>query len=184
VNSPRRAIAALYSSSHGQIQLRPATDADLPLLRRIYVSTRAAELEPVPWSDDQKREFLAFQFDAQHRYYLAQFPQASRDLIELDGEPVGRLYLDPRPSEIRLIDIALLAEHCGKGIGGLLLAAVLEAGRASGRRVGIHVEQNNPAMRLYLRLGFEKIEEQGIYHLMRWSPAESTVTENEGSTTA
>lgn len=181
---PGRVISDSYQSNRGQIRLRSVTEADLALLRRIYGSTRAAELEPVPWSDDQKREFLDFQFQAQHRYYLGQFPLASRDVIEVDGEPVGRLYLDPRDQEIRLIDIALLPEHCGQGIGGLLLQAVLEAGRDSGRMVSIHVEQNNPALRLYQRLGFEKLEEQGIYYLMRWTPVQASNPEEEGSTTA
>ena len=51
-------------------------------------------------------------------------------------------------------------------------------GEASGLLVRIHVEENNPAMRLYLRLGFEKIEEQGIYHLMEWTPARASVGED------
>ena len=34
----------------------------------------------------------------------------------------------------------------------------------------LHVEQYNPAMKLYRRLGFEMVEEQGVYHLMRFLP--------------
>jgi ribosomal protein S18 acetylase RimI-like enzyme len=34
--------------------------------------------------------------------------------------------------------------------------------------VRLHVEFNNPAMKLYRRLGFETIEDQGVYHLMEW----------------
>jgi ribosomal protein S18 acetylase RimI-like enzyme len=34
--------------------------------------------------------------------------------------------------------------------------------------VTIHVEVFNPALRLYERLGFKKVAENGPYHLMEW----------------
>ncbi len=150
--------------------LRPIEPEDRELLLRIYASTRAEELAAVPWSEQQRQDFLRFQFDAQHKYYMKHFPRAAFDLILLRGEPVGRLYVDRRDDEIRLIDIALLPEHRGRGLGGAILRDVLAEGAESGRLVRIHVEYNNPAMRLYRRLGFERIEEQGVYHLMEWTP--------------
>lgn len=150
--------------------LRSIAPEDRELLLEIYASTRAEEMAVVPWSEQQKQDFLRFQFDAQHKYYQEHFPRAAFDLILKDGEPIGRLYVDRREDEIRLIDIALLPEHRGSGLGGAIMREILEEGRESGLLVRIHVEHNNPAMRLYLRLGFEKIEEQGVYHLMEWSP--------------
>ncbi len=153
--------------------LRSITPEDHELLLRIYSSTRAEELAAVPWSAQEKQDFLRFQFDAQHKYYQEHFPRAAFDLILQGGEPIGRLYVDRRDDEIRLIDIALLPEHRGVGVGGAIMQRVLAEGRESGRLVRIHVEHNNPAMRLYRRLGFEKIEEQGVYHLMEWSPGDN-----------
>ncbi|MEM7582832.1 MAG: GNAT family N-acetyltransferase [Acidobacteriota bacterium] len=150
--------------------LRPITDADRFFLLQVYASTRADEMAQVPWTDQQKEEFLAFQFDAQHKYYRQHFPQAAFDLILLDEKPVGRLYIDRRQDEIRLIDIALLPQYRGTGLGGAIMEDILAEGAEAGLLVRIHVESNNPAMRLYRRLGFEKIEEQGIYHLMEWTP--------------
>jgi ribosomal protein S18 acetylase RimI-like enzyme len=152
------------------LALRPITEDDQPFLLRVYASTRAEEMARVPWGDEQKAEFLAFQFHAQHTYYQQQFPAAAFDVLLQLGEPVGRLYVDRRAGEIRLIDIALLPEKRGTGLGGRLLRALLDEATAAGKPVSIHVEHNNPAMRLYLRLGFEKIEEQGVYHLMEWRP--------------
>ena len=150
--------------------LRPVTPEDHELLYRIYASTREDEMAQVDWTREQKEDFLRFQFEAQHKYYTEQFPDAAFDLVLLDGEPIGRLYIDRRDDEIRLIDIALLPESRGGGIGGRLMKEILDEGAAAGKLVRIHVEQFNPAMRLYLRLGFEKIEEQGVYHLMEWTP--------------
>jgi ribosomal protein S18 acetylase RimI-like enzyme len=101
-----------------------------------------------------------------------------------DGEPVGRLYLDVRDDEHRLIDIALLPASRGQGLGSKLMKDVLAAAAADGGKlVRIHVEENNPAMRLYKRLGFEKIEEQGVYHLMQWHPDRATTDPSSDAST-
>ena len=152
------------------IKFRPITEADQPLLRQIYASTRAEEMAVVPWSEPEKVAFLNVQFEAQHKYYQEVFPNAQFSILEKNGKPVGRLYIDRRKTEHRLIDIALLPEFRGQGIGGELMGVVLEEAREAGKMVRIHVEQNNPAMRLYKRLGFEKIEDQGVYWLMEWRP--------------
>lgn len=150
---------------------RPTTSDDEPLLRRIYSSTRADEMAVVPWSEPEKAAFLKSQFEAQDTYYKDVFPEAQYSIIEKSGQPIGRLYIDRRPDEHRLIDIALLPEFRGRGMGGALMDIVLTEAREAGKLVRIHVERNNPAMRLYLRLGFHKIEEQGLYYLMEWQPA-------------
>lgn len=164
-------------SQSGATTLRPITAEDRELLLRIYASTRADEMAAVPWSEQEKDDFLRFQFDAQHKYYMEHFPRAAFDVILLAGEAIGRLYVDRREDEIRLIDIALLPGYRGRGLGGAILRDVLAEGTAAGKLVRIHVEHNNPAMRLYRRLGFEKIEQQGIYHLMEWTPPETRTEE-------
>ena len=151
------------------LQLRPIVEADLDFLRGLYASTRTEEMNMVPWTEEQKHDFLTQQFEAQHLFYQQQFPKAQFDLILSDSEPVGRLYIDRREDEIRLIDIALVPEFRGNGIGGLLLTQVLEEARRKCKPVRIHVEQNNPALRLYKRLGFKQMDTNGIYHLMEWN---------------
>jgi GNAT superfamily N-acetyltransferase len=152
------------------VTLRPIAAEDLEFLHRLYASTRHDEMRLIDWSDERKESFVRFQFDAQHRYYQEQFPTATFDVV-LDGEiPIGRLYVDRRADEIRLIDIALLPEHRGQGIGGTLMRRTLTEARLAGKPVRIHVERENPARRLYDLLGFQPIEEQGVYDLMEWRP--------------
>lgn len=160
----------LTDLSRRNLSRRPITDADLPFLEKLYGSTRALEMAVVPWSFEEKQAFLAQQFHAQHVFYQEHFSAAAFDLLLLHGEPAGRLYLDRREDEIRVIDIALLPEHRGKGLGEALMRGVLEEAGSQGKMVRIHVERNNPAMRLYDRLGFRRIEDQGVYHLMEWRP--------------
>lgn len=110
------------------------------------------------------------QFDAQHRYYLEQFPAAYFLVIEREDTAIGRVYLDRRVDELRLIDIALIPATRNQGLGGALLLDLMDEAKAAALPVRIHVENFNPAMRLYQRLGFEVIENQGVYQLMEWCP--------------
>ncbi|HRX01613.1 MAG: GNAT family N-acetyltransferase [Anaerolineae bacterium] len=160
--------------------LRPASDNDLEFLYRVYASTRTEELAVVPWSAAEKDAFLRMQFEAQHRYYHQQFVAASFDIVLRHGEPAGRLYVEERPDEIRIIDIALLPRYRGRGIGSALLQDILERGAALALPVRIHVEKNNPALSLYHRLCFRQVEDQGVYYLMEWTPA-SPQPGNEGT---
>jgi len=152
------------------VTLRDCLPTDEPFLYRVYASTREEELAPLAWSDVQKKQFLHMQFDAQHRYYHDQFTDAEFQIIILDGERIGRLYVDRRSDEIRLIDIALLPAYRNMGIGSELIGILLKEAQRVEKPVRIHVEQNNPAMQLYKRLGFVMIEEGDIYHLMQWQP--------------
>ena len=159
------------------INLRPMNDDDLPFLRRVYASTRAEELAMTPWDESEKESFLKMQFEAQHSHYQKHFPHASYQIIEKEGAPIGRLYLDRRPYELRIIDIALLSEQRGAGIGGALMQTVLDEAALLGKPVRIHVERNNPAMHLYDRLGFRQVEDQGVYWLMEWTAGAETTSE-------
>ncbi len=59
-----------------------------------------------------------------------------------------------------------MPEFRGRGIGTALVTELFAEADASGRSVSIHVESNNPARRLYERLGFQDVGEHGVYKLM------------------
>jgi GNAT superfamily N-acetyltransferase len=150
-----------------RVALRPSTPADRDLLRDVYGSTRTAELALMPWPDEQKRSFVEFQFVAQDRYYREHYDPATFDVIEVDGEPVGRLYVARWPEEIRIVDIALLPAQRGRGVGTRLLRELMREAADAGKCLSIHVEHENPARSLYARLGFVQVEDRGVYQLMK-----------------
>jgi GNAT superfamily N-acetyltransferase len=117
----------------------------------------------VPWTPEQKSAFLDMQFTAQKTHYEQHYPDCEFLVIELEGQPIGRLYVD-RADDIRITDIALLPEFRGRG------EEVLAEAQAKGKRVTIYVEHDNPARRLYDRLGFQHVDTNGVYHLMEWCP--------------
>jgi GNAT superfamily N-acetyltransferase len=154
------------------LTFRPITDADLPFMARLYASTRLQELAVVAdWTHAQKEAFLQSQFDAQHAHYQQHYRGTEWLVIVRDAAPVGRLYLARWAREHRIVDIALLPEARGQGLGTALLRDLLDEAAAAGKPVTIHVEKFNPAMRLYRRLGFVPVEDKGVYDLMRWNPS-------------
>ena len=150
------------------VSLRPITPEDDSFLARVYASSRADELAVTGWSEEQKEEFCRKQFDAQSAYYAANYPGASFQVIEDDGAPIGRLYVDRWEKEIRIVDITLLPEFRGTGIGTRLLRELQNEAGAAGKSLTIHVERFNRALELYQRLGFEQVEDKGVYLLMSW----------------
>ena len=151
--------------------LRPLADGERAFLVELYASVREPELAHVPWDDNLKRAFVEHQFAAQDAHYREHYPGATVDVVEVDGEPAGRLYVHRGPSDIRIMDIALAPAYRGHGIGTTLVGELIAEAEASRRKLSIHVEVNNPARRLYERLGFRPAGEHGVYVLMERPPA-------------
>jgi len=153
------------------VALRPITPEDESFLFEVYVGARMDELAQVPWDDAQKKAFLTFQFNAQHQYYQSEFADADFSLILDAGAPIGRLYVDRRADEIRILDIALLPAHQGRGLGRALLKDLLAEAAAAGKPVGIYVESyQHRAHALLKSLGFETKEDHSVSVLMQWQP--------------
>jgi ribosomal protein S18 acetylase RimI-like enzyme len=148
--------------------LRPVQGEDEALLLEIYSSTRADEMALVPWDAAQKQAFLQMQFSAQQKHYRAYFPHATHEMILAEGQPVGRLYVDRRETEIRILDVTLLPQARGRGIGTQILLDLMKEADHRNQSCSIYVESFNRSLGLFQRLGFVKTEESGASWLMEW----------------
>jgi ribosomal protein S18 acetylase RimI-like enzyme len=147
---------------------RPADAvADRAFLFAVYAHTRFDELAVTGWSEPQKLAFLEQQFAAQDREYRARMPLAAWLVIEHEEMPAGRLYLDLRADEIRIVDLALLPQMRRQGIGGAILRDLTRHAQDLARPLSVHVERSNPARRLYDRFGFLLVQEGPVYDLLR-----------------
>ena len=156
-----------------RVALRPAGPEDESFLFRVYASSREAEISATGWDEAQKFAFLEMQYRAQSTSYRANL-RAWYDVIVVGGLDAGRLLVDRSGSVISLADIGLLPEDRGKGIGGVVIRAVLDEAAQARLPVRLHVEPFNSALRLYQRLGFRAIGEHAIYTHMEWVPILST----------
>lgn len=160
--------------------LRPIRPEDAEFLYRVYASTRAEELKVVPWTDAEKAAFLRMQFDAQHRYYQENYTSSVFDVLLVEEQPAGRLYVARWPEELRVIDVALLPEFRGRGVGTAVLGGLLAEAAGKGLPVRIHVERGNPARSLYERLGFQVIEDRGVYLFLEWRSGDGAAARPRG----
>ena len=161
----------LGAAARFDISYRGETDGDRPFIAALYASTRAEEVASSGWPLEAQHAFLQQQFEAQHVHYRRHYPDAEWLIVERAGEPIGRLYTEEWPSQIRIIDIAIAPAARGRGLGRAIVEDVGAVARSLGKKVSIHVEKNNPARRLYLRIGFRATEDKGVYDLMEWDPA-------------
>jgi ribosomal protein S18 acetylase RimI-like enzyme len=143
-------------------------------LLALYESTRAGEMAQVQWPDEQKQAFLRGQFEAQRTDYTTRFPDAEHSIVVVDDEPIGRVWVDRRAEEIRLLDIAILPQWQNAGVGRTLLEQLQQqASEAdSPLRHSVHAT-NQDALRFYQRLGFVVVEDFETHVLMEWNPVVS-----------
>jgi ribosomal protein S18 acetylase RimI-like enzyme len=153
------------------ISLRPYRDLDREFLFKLYASTRADELAAFGWPPAQLEAFLLMQFTAQQRWYAMSYAQAEHHIIEQDGTPIGRMMVSRQEPAAVLIDIALLPEQRGKGIGGELIQQLIQ--QCDQQKLGLRLQvlRGNPALRLYQRLGFTQTGQDQIYIQMERQPA-------------
>ncbi len=173
--------AATFALPEGLVRdgyaLRDETEHDLPFLQGLYATTRQIEMATIAdWSDVQKRMFLAQQFVAQRAHYRTRIAGCRFMVIEHYGVPIGRLYLRLRKTQIHVVDIALLPDTRGSGLGTAILQAVIDSAKASECRVSLVVERGNPAFNLYRRLGFEPLEETDTHIELDYNSAKSVTS--------
>ena len=163
------------------VSMREETDDDKDFCRRLYHGVRIAEMSAVGWSRAQVKGFIDQQFHAQRTHYRKYYPRAGFMLIEHGDRPIGRWYLQADEKELRLMEVTLLPEWRNRGIGTQLMRCLTDWSESTGRPITLHVEPFNPAYRLYRRLGFETIEDRGVYHFMQRLPVSPDENRQRGT---
>ena len=109
------------------------------------------------------------QYALQDRHYRAYFPGAEPMVIVVSDAPAGRLYRAFYADTLNVLDIALVPEMRGRGIGTRLMTAAQADATRDGRRIVLQVAHDDPVQCWYERLGFRRGELQGLHREMTWS---------------
>ena len=149
--------------------IRSATSADEPFLwEMLYQSIYVPEGKPRPGRDLVKEPAFA--------HYLTEWGQREGDegLIAIESQnhgPIGAVWTRLLPendpgwgfvdAETPELGIAVLSQHRGKGIGTTLLTELIHHLNGQYKALSLSVDPENPAMRLYERLGFEVVGKSG-----------------------
>lgn len=146
-----------------RIQLRPCVASDDAFLIGLYRRTHEEMFNALEIPRDQLEQILQTQFAAQQEHYRAVYPKADFDLVILGSEPIGNLYALRGLEQYVLVDINLLPDQRNSGIGSHLVEQLISEAQAARKPVHAKVRRGNPAWRLWQRLGFKKVYDDGVY---------------------
>jgi GNAT superfamily N-acetyltransferase len=158
------------------ITLRHALPSDRAFLVALYASTRAEEFAHLGWPVEMEHTFMKMQFDAQRGDYERRHPGALCQIVEQRRCPIGRLWVAQDARSLTVLDISMVADMRGQGIGSACLGRVLRRAEAAGLDVELQVVRGNPAQHLYERLGFRVVAEGGVRLAMAWKPLRTGAT--------
>jgi ribosomal protein S18 acetylase RimI-like enzyme len=167
--------ATMTMVNPADISLRPARDGDEPFLKRVHEAARHWEFASLlqTGQEDLYYKIMAQQYDSQHRFYFANYGAAHYGVIQWTGQPVGRLYVDYRDAEVRVLEIAILPEYRGRGIGRIVMTGLCLEAAMRKKPVRLHVHYLSRAQRFYQQLGFREIALEGPDRLMEWHHQEA-----------
>ncbi len=159
------------NSSVGVLHRRAEREEDAQFRFRLFCQSRPAAFSALPLPPAAMEQLMRFQFQAQTTSYRAQFPGAQFDIIELDGRPVGRIIVDRSDARLLIVDQAIVLELRNNGLGTAIMRSVMDEAAAAALPVRLHVaSDNDPSLRLYLRLGFVPIPSSiPMYVELEWS---------------
>ena len=145
------------------VTLRPIGRDDEPFLFHLFTSVHGPTLAMAELPEQQVTDLLRMQFTAQHSQYQSQYPSADFDIVVVNCAPAGRLYALRGPDDFVLIDISLLPEYRNSGIGTDLVSDLINQAKHEKRPLNAHVRKDNPAWRLWQKLGFEAVRDDGVF---------------------
>jgi ribosomal protein S18 acetylase RimI-like enzyme len=139
------------------VKFEPASAEHYSFALALYLSAmRPYTAELMEWNEPKQVASFARQWQ----------PQDVR-IIRHQGRDVGWCQARETPSEIVLQQIFVGPDHQRQGIGTQALEQLLASWQPTCKPVVLTVLKNNPARRLYERLGFAIVGERGIKFEMR-----------------
>ncbi len=134
---------------------RAATDADKPFLLSLRLATMAPHYarQGITLGDEEERLRAQSHLDA-------------AVIIEAEGQPVGVVKVVQDGTTWTIDQFQVAPTHQGRGLGTLVLRAVIGDARRAGALLRLSVLKQNPAARLYARMGFRTLAESNHSYKM------------------
>jgi len=138
------------------ISYRAAVDADLDFLWNLHRAAFQEYVDAIWGWDDADQE----------QRYRNKFDPAGLQVIQLQGQDAGVLWVEEKADHIYLDYIAILPQFRNQGVGTQVVRQIIATAAAKGLPVALQVLRGNPARRLYERLGFVVTEETAEHFRM------------------
>jgi ribosomal protein S18 acetylase RimI-like enzyme len=148
------------------LERRPARPDDFDFLLELTRASLGPYVEEIwGWDDETQRRIQA-----------AWQERGGVEILERDGRAIGCLKVTNEPDHVFLDRVALLPDSQNRGLGTRLVREVMDDAARRGLPVRLSVLANNPARRLYERLGFRVTEVVEPRIKMEWRADDQTAT--------
>jgi ribosomal protein S18 acetylase RimI-like enzyme len=163
--------SAPFLATPVRFALRPEVEADAPFRMALFRVSRGPGWDQIPLPADRLAKIMEQQFNAQIQGYRAAYPLARLEIITVEDRPIGRLATDRGADALHLIDIAVVPEWRGQGIGAAVLRALMDEAADAATPLTLQVARDNlAAQRLYHRLGFALTTADATHLTLRRPP--------------
>lgn len=152
-----------------EISLRAEIEDDASFLEELVIAVRESELGYRELPVEERNRLLKEQNRLQLVHYRKRFPTAFFLIVEANGKHIGRLYLDHKIDGIHVIELSLLPDYQGHGIGHQLLKNIQAEATRTKIPITLSVAHGNPALSFYERLGFQTNESTDTHLRMKWT---------------
>jgi len=148
------------------LSLRPEDASDEAFLRKLYRSTRP----DLALLGTDAESLLDLQHAAHEAHLRSHHADAQFAVVIRESASIGRMVWSIDREEIHLVELAILSEIRGQGIGTALLEALSSKADRAMQSIRLTVRKNNPARALYARMGFHERDETELDVWMIRSP--------------
>lgn len=160
------------------IHMRPAASTDDALLFALFAEDKRVEFAAVGLPAEQAELLIKTQYRGRSMSYTSRYPQTEQWILcTEDGTAAGQLLLHRQSQRWRIVDIAVATAHRGQGLGTKALREVQERCRQAAVCLELSVTSQNPARRLYERLGFHATGQSALEVEMAWNDMQERVTD-------
>lgn len=144
------------------IKLLTAKKDDTSFIKELFFQVKSQEFIRFHWDKTLLESLLEIQYNAQQKSYEQQFPDAETFIVFFEKNRVGKLTLD-KSTNYHVVDISIHNDYQNKGIGTQVLNKIIIEAKTYNKAVTLSVTKDNPAHKLYKKLGFIAVKEDDIY---------------------
>jgi ribosomal protein S18 acetylase RimI-like enzyme len=147
------------------ISLRPTRSEDEAFLYQLYKLSRVEEFSAAGLIGAQFDLIMQMQYAARKASYESNYPGAQHDIIVVDGEDAGQIWVFRDDIQHRVIDISIAGPFQNQGIGAAVMRELIAQAKEAGLPLRCSVATNNPgSLRFHRRLGFRITSENQMYY--------------------
>jgi len=137
--------------------LKPAAMGHYDFIYHVKKLTLKEHIEKI-WGWDEEYQ--------QNDFRECFIPEKNKIIVS-ENEDIGYLEINEEDNIVYIVELEILPEYQGRGIGSSIISDIVEYAGASQKRVRIGCFKiNRGAKRVYERLGFKVIEETETHYIL------------------